>query len=109
MKPVNKKQIVVVAGSLILIVLLLFVNTRLPKNKEDVQLSDHAGPNTAAINTVVESAKSTLNANQKAVIAKLEGAIKTSADKKTAFENMIGQWDSLRQPAVAAYYMEQAA
>ncbi len=109
MKPVNKKQIGVIAGSLILIVLLLFVNTTLPKNKEDVKLSDHAGPNTAGIKTLIESAKNALNANQKVVVAKLEEATKTSPDKKTAFENIINQWDSLRQPAVAAYYMEQAA
>ena len=109
MKPVNKKQLILITGSLLLIVLLLFVNTKLPENKEDAMLSDHAGPNTAGLTMLIESAKNALNGDQKAVIEKLERAIKTSPDKKTAFENIIDEWDSLRRPAVAAYYMEQAA
>jgi tetratricopeptide (TPR) repeat protein len=104
----NKKQIAVISGSFILIVLLLFANTRIPK-KEDAPSSDHAGPNTIALQTLVENAKSTLNKDQKAAITKLDAALKTDSNKKVAFENIIDQLDSLRQPVVAAYYMEQAA
>jgi tetratricopeptide (TPR) repeat protein len=109
MKSVNKTQITVIAGSVVLIVLLLFANTKLPDNKAEVKMSEHAGPNKIAMTTLLDSAKRALNANQKAVMNKLEEATKSSPDKKTAFENIINQWDSLRQPAVAAYYMEQAA
>jgi tetratricopeptide (TPR) repeat protein len=109
MKSVNKKQIAVISGSLILIVLLLFANTKLPKKADAPAMSEHAGNSTITIVSVVENAKSKLNNDQKAKVEILEGALKSSPDKKTAFEKMIRQWDTLRQPAVAAYYMEQAA
>lgn len=72
-------------------------------------MSGHAGNSASTMSTLVEAAKSKLNKDQKQAIDKLEEALKSSADKKTAFENMIGMWDSLRQPLVASYYMEQAA
>jgi tetratricopeptide (TPR) repeat protein len=109
MNTVNKKQVAVISGSLILIVLLLFANTRLPKNAEQPPMSDHAGHEAASMNTMVEAAKGRLNKDQKAAIDKMEEALKTSPDKKSAFENMISMWDSIRQPVIAAYYTEQAA
>lgn len=109
MKSVNKKQIVVAAGALIIIVLLLFANTGLPE-KEKVGSSEHAGHNHKDdLGKLVENAKSILDKDQKARLATLEEAVKSASDKKTAFESLINHWDSLRQPAVAAYYMEQAA
>ena len=111
MEAVKKKQIAVIAGSVIVFVLLLFANTKLPKKEGKQEMSGHVGGNNtvASINTLVENAKTALNAKQKLTFEKLEEALKTSTDKKLAFENMISQWDSIRQPAVAAYYMEQAA
>jgi tetratricopeptide (TPR) repeat protein len=108
MRSVNKTQILVITGSLILIVLLLFANTKLPE-KAKASMSGHAGHETSNINMVIDAAKEKLSTAQKQSVVKLEDALKTSPDKKTAFENMIGMWDSLRQPVVAAYYMEQAA
>jgi tetratricopeptide (TPR) repeat protein len=109
MRSVNKKQIAVIAGSLILIVLLLFANTRLPKNAEKPTMSDHAGSSDLTLGSIVDNAKSKLDKEEKNKVELLEEAVKSSSDKKTAFENIIRHWDSLRQPAVAAYYMEQAA
>lgn len=109
MKSVNKKQLIVISGSLILIVLLLFANTELPKNTDKPAMSEHAGNSTSTIHSLVETAKGKLNKEQKVAIDKLEEALKTSPDKKAAFENVISMWDSLRQPVVSAYYMEQAA
>ncbi|HEX8517484.1 MAG TPA: tetratricopeptide repeat protein [Bacteroidia bacterium] len=110
MKSVNKKQIFVIAGSLILIVLLLLANTKLPE-KAKAPLSDHAGHDHdgSSMNTLVESAKEKLSTSQKQAVVKLEDELKSSPDKKTAYQNMIGMWDSLRQPVIAAHYMEQAA
>jgi len=105
---VTKTQIAVIAGCIVLIVLLLFANTTIPK-KEEVKTSEHPGPTGAGMLTLVESAKALLTVSQKKEIDKLEEATKTSTDKKTAFENIINRWDSLRQPAIAAYYVEQAA
>ena len=105
---VNKTQIAVISGSVLLIVLLLFANTNIPK-KEEVKLSEHSSPNSAGLLSLIESAKAGLSSSQKSEMDKLEKETKSAPDKKTAFENIINQWDSLRQPAVAAYYMEQAA
>lgn len=112
MKSVTKKQLAILAGSIILIVLLLFANTKLPKKEGKSGMSEHSGAGSsdnADISKLVEKAKLALNANQKQTVEKLEQALKTSSDKKVVFGNIINLWDSLRQPAVAAYYLEQAA
>ena len=107
---VNKTQIAVLSGAVVLFVLLLFANTTIPANKEKSGMSDHAGNNNAvSINTLLEQAKKALSADQQQTITKLEKNILNAADKKKAFANMVSQWDTLRQPAIAAYYLEQAA
>ncbi len=108
MGAVTKTQIGVIAGSIVLIVLLLFTNTTIPK-KEEAKMSEHSTPNSAGILTLIENAKAKLSASQKKEVEMMEEAVKSSPDKKTAFENIINQWDTLRQPAVAAYYFGQAA
>lgn len=105
----NKTQIAVISGSLILIVLLLFANTKLSQKKEDIPSSEHASPNTAALTKIVQNAIDVLDKDLKMKLQKLDEASKTSAGKKAAFDSMIGMWDSLQQPTVAAYYMELAA
>lgn len=109
MKSVTKKQIALLAGSSVIIVLLLFANTKLPENKEDVKSSEHAGASDRTIHTLVETAINGLKPDQKAVIQKLEAATEIASDKKAAYEQLISAWDSLRQPVAAAYYMEKAA
>ena len=104
----NKTQIAVVSGALVLIVLLLLANTKLLP-KEEAASSEHANPNTLAFGKMVQGAVDGLNAEEKKAVQKLDEAIKSASDKKTAYENMINMWDSLRFPAVAAYYMEQAS
>lgn len=108
MKSVNKTQIAVIAGSIILIVLLLFAKTEIPK-KEDAKSSEHSSPNSAGILAIIENAKAGLTEVQKKKVEMLEDAVKNASDKKTAFENIINQLDSLQQPVIAAYYFEQAA
>lgn len=105
----NKTQIAVISGSVVLIVLLLFANTRPPKKDSKTEMSDHAGTNTANVSTLLEGAKSALSVDQKQTFTKLENALKISSDKKKDFENIISFWDSLKQPAIAAYYLEQDA
>jgi len=109
MKSVNKKQIVVIIGTLIVIVLFLFANTGHPDKKEEVKIADHLGHDDAGVLKMVESAKSTLNEDQKKLVKQLEEAITGSSNKKVAFEMLVNHWDSLSKPAVAAYYTEQAA
>src|ERR1043165_2742139 len=108
----NKTQIAVIAGSLVLIVLLLFANTKLlPKEKP--ANSEHSGPtnNTQAadMGQLIQQVIEELDKDQKPQMKKLDELTRTSADKKTAFENIINKWDSLQQPVAAAYYMEMAA
>jgi tetratricopeptide (TPR) repeat protein len=107
---VNKTQISLIVGSIVVVVLLLFANTKLPeKENASPMTSDHAGEKNANINTLVENAKNGLSADQKQNIEKLEAGLKSTSNQQKAFENMIRLWDSLRQPMVAAYYVEQAA
>lgn len=107
----NTTQIAVISGSLLLIVLLYFANTKLPpKNKEVVETSEHAGhEHEKDISAIVDAVTKKLSGTQKQEFEKLELALKNAPDKKGAFEAMINHWDSLRQPIVAAYYMEEAA
>ncbi len=105
----NKTQIAVVSGALILIVLLLFANTKILPKEEAVPSSEHANPTTLGFTKMVQSAIDGLGTDEKKAIAKLDEAIKSSPNKKVAFENMINMWDSLKNPSVAAYYMEQAS
>ena len=109
MKSLNKTQIAVILGALILFVLLLFANTKLPPKEEVVQTPEATASNVTALNQMVQAAVAGLSKDDKQAIQKLDEAIKSASDKKNAFENMISMWDSLRNPSVAAYYMEQAA
>lgn len=108
MKSVNKTQLAVLAGSLVLFVLLLFAD-KIPKKEETSGMSGHAGSAEGNISALVEDAKKALTNDQKAKIEKLEEALKTSTDKKIAFENIIKQWDTLQHPIVGAFLLEQSA
>ncbi len=105
----NKTQIALISGSVLLIVLLLFANTKLPKTEVKAEMSGHAGKGSAGISAIVDEAVNSLDAAQKQTFEKQKEALKTSTDKKAVFESIVGQWDSLRKPAVAAFYAEQEA
>jgi tetratricopeptide (TPR) repeat protein len=108
--PINKTQILVIVGSISLIVLLLFANTKLPKKENSMPaMSDHAGEKKADINMLVEQAENALTSDQKSAFGKLKEGLKSSSNQQKSFESIINKWDSIRQPAIAAYYMEQAA
>ena len=92
---VNKTQIALVSGSIILIVLLLFANTKLPPNKEEAKMSDHAGSNAIDLTKLVQSSIDGLASNKKLLIQKMDEAVKSESDKKAAFENIINELDSL--------------
>src|SRR5882762_8972541 len=106
---VSKTQIAVVSGAIILIVLLLFANTTPPPAKEEAKVSEHAGPNTIELTKLIQNSIAGLTTVQKQTIQKMDEATKSSADKKAAFETIINELDTLRLPAVAAFYMEKAA
>lgn len=111
MKSVKTKQLIAIAAVVVIIVLLLFANTKLPQKAEaNVGSSEHAGnAQQITIVSIVDNAKKMLSAVQKQHIDDLEKALTDATDKKAAFQAMISTWDTLRQPAVAAYYVEQAA
>ena len=109
MKSVTKKQFALLAGSSVIIVLLLFANTKLPENKEDVKNSEHAGAGASDIKTLVGKLTDGLKADQKTLVQKLEAATEVAGDKKAAYEQLISAWDSLHQPMAAAYFAEKAA
>ena len=114
MKPTTKLQITLLLGAVILIVLLLFANTTPPKKVELAQQSEHAGNVStsagASIESIVNTVKATLTSEQKQEVEKLEKEFTTSSDKKTALLAITNHWSTvLKQPVVAAYYVEQVA
>ncbi|MGB3947769.1 MAG: tetratricopeptide repeat protein [Bacteroidia bacterium] len=112
MKSVNNKQVIAIAGVVIIIVLLLFANTKLPKKQDVAQNAEHSGHNESAhsgISAIVESAKKTLTNDQNKRIQQLEKNVASANDKKSAFELIINTLDTMRQPILAAFFMEKAA
>ncbi len=111
MVTVKTKQLIVIAGTIVIIVLLLFATTRLPKKDEEAALSRHTTTDNTGvgINALVTNAKKGLTTEQRQKTDQLEKAIETSSDKNGIYKNLVAIWDSLRQSAVAAYFMEQAA
>lgn len=110
MKSVKTQQLAIIAGIVILIVLLLFANTRLPEKEKVAPGSEHAGNSSeGTIEPLVENSRRMLPDEQKQRVKVLEDATATAADKKTAFEAIINLMDSLRQPILAAHFMEKAA
>lgn len=111
MKSVKNKQLIVIAGVIVIIVLLLLANTKLPETKEAATgSSEHTGNNPQiTLATMVDNVKKGLSAQQKQKMDALEQALTASENKKTAYEILVSTWDTLRQPLVAAYYVEQAA
>jgi tetratricopeptide (TPR) repeat protein len=106
----NSKQIAVIVGSIALIVLLLFANTKLPRKEDAAQVpSAEATTPATNINQLVEEAKSTLAPELKQQFENLEQSLNQTSNKRVVFERIVSKWDSLRQPAIAAYYIEQAA
>jgi tetratricopeptide (TPR) repeat protein len=110
MKSVNKIQIAVIAGSILLVVLLLFANTKLPLKQEAETADQHDHANEGVnILDFVGTVKANLPEGEKQEVKKLEAAITATTDKKSAYEAIINFYDNARQPILAAYYMEQAA
>lgn len=112
MKSVNNKQVIAIAGVVIIIVLLFFANTKLPKKQDVAQSSEHSGHNESShngISAIVENAKKTLTNDQNNRIQQLEKDLASANDKKSAFELIINTLDTMRQPILAAFFMEKAA
>jgi tetratricopeptide (TPR) repeat protein len=100
----NKTQLAVIFGSILLIVLLLLTNTKPSKRAEANQMQAPV-----SVASVVEKIKSSLSNEQKEQAKLLEENLKSSSDKKQAFDTIIRFFDGLRQPIAAAYYTEKAA
>lgn len=109
MKSVTTKQLAVIAGIIIIIVLLLFANTKLPPKEEKGPMSENAGNGGSDIATLVKNAEMALPDGQKQTVNQLAEAVTKAEDKKAAYERVINTLDSIRQPLLAAHYMELAA
>ena len=112
MKSVKNKQLVAIAGVVILIVLLLLANTKLPKKQDVAKNSEHSTHDESShtgVATLVENAKKALTEDQNKRIQQLEKELASAKDKKIAFEFIINTLDTMRQPILAAYFMEKAA
>jgi len=108
----SKKQIFFIFGSAFLIVLLFLANTKFSNKKGDQKLPENEGlvnANNDSLGFLVEQAKLSLNEGQRVAFDKMEGNLKSSEPKEASFIQIIRFWDSLRRPAIAAYYKEKSA
>ena len=105
----NKKQIAVIIGSIILIVLLLFANNQLPKKVVEVEVGENVSEASTSVKALVDIAQKGLNADQKEVFVKLEEELTKASDKAIVYKKIIDQWSLIRQPIPLAYYSEQLA
>ena len=108
----SKKQIFFIFGSILLIVLLFLANTKFSNKKGDAKLPENEGlvnANNDSLGFLVEQAKLSLNEVQRVAFDKMEGNLKASEPKEASFIQIIRFWDSLRRPAIAAYYKEKSA
>jgi len=105
----NKAQASVIIGSVIVIVLLLFANTKIPKKEVGAGLSEHSGSGKSTLDKLLEETKNGLSAGEKQKLKELEALLTVSSNKTEAFENVVHVWDSLQKPVLAAHYKEQEA
>lgn len=104
-------KMAVLAGSAVLIVLLMFANTTPPEKKAEVMPaqaqheagSDHFG-------THVSQAAAMLNESDKQKAALLEQQAKAGGKQgMAALDSLVNLWDDQRRPDIAAYFTEKAA
>lgn len=100
----NKTQIAVISGSLLLTVLLLLANTK-PSKKE----VENVAVESFSLDNAVAQLTASLPANQKEQAKQLEENLNSSANKQQAFDTIIRFFDALKQPIAAAFYTEKVA
>lgn len=106
----NKVQISVLLGSVALIVLLLFADTRLPeKENEPENIAGSLNSQQVDIAYYVDSLEKKLDADKQETIVRLTKELETSENKQEVFNKIANEWNKVRQPILAAYYVEQAA
>lgn len=101
----NRKQLVVISGSVVLIVLLLFANKK-PSKKEGEQSQNVPSE---SIDGFVSKIISGLDEVQKHELAALEKGLESGKPSKEAFDTIVHFFDRLRQPMAAAYFTEKTA
>ncbi len=106
MKPVNKLQIGIIAGAVVLFVLLYFGNKKPVKKAEDFVTQSTAGTGGFDMEALAKSRIAMLNG---AVKDKFNTLIKPGEDKTAVLDSLIGFWDALKQPDIAAVYTAKKA
>jgi tetratricopeptide (TPR) repeat protein len=105
----NKIQLSLIAGSVILVVLLLFANTKIPKKDSEMPVSEHSGAEKTNFSKLFDEAIQAFTPEQKQQFDATEAALSVSKSDESLFENTVQRWDSLRQPLIAAHYKEKQA
>ena len=105
----NKIQLSLIAGSVILVVLLLFANTKIPKKDAEMPVSEHSGAEETNFSNLFDEAIQAFTPEQKQQFDDTEAALSVSKSDEALFESSVKQWDSLRQPLIAAHYKEKQA
>lgn len=109
---INTKQIVVIAGVVLLMVVIFLQPVKsLIKEDESVQATESTSTDQFSLESVSEIAKQGLSANLTKGIADLEAELKTApeADKLSLYKKLAQLWLDVNKPMPAAYIYEEIA
>ena len=110
MKSVNKIQVGVIAGALVLFVLLYFANKKQVKKAEDItkeSVQKTAKPIEMKVFTDAKIA--VLNPSLKQKYLQLDSLLEKGSDKARNLDSMVKFWDRLMMPDIASVFVEQQA
>jgi tetratricopeptide (TPR) repeat protein len=109
MKSVNKLQIIIVAGAVVLFVLLYFANKKPVKKAEELMAQTGQTNATADLKVFIDAKIAALSDSLKKRYRVLESDISKSADKNAALDSMTKFWDRQMMPDVASAFVEKKA
>ena len=101
-------RLTVIAGSLVLLVLLMFANTTPPAKKPEA-LQAQAEQPANQMQAQAAAARSALAPEQKARVEAWEKEAEKGAAGAVALDSLVEFWDDLKRPDIAATYTEKIA
>lgn len=104
----NRSQIIAISGAVLLTVLLLFANTRIPAAKKPVAETGRASHEGHELESLVEGAEKKLSGETAALLKKQKEALR-AGPTIAAYQALVSLLDSARSPVAAAFYASKAA
>jgi tetratricopeptide (TPR) repeat protein len=104
---INRAQVTLILGAVVVIVLLLFANTKLPKKVAEKGVVATENKQEIPVESIIDEARKAMSVEKQESLAVLESKLNTQSAE--AFEGIIAFWEKENNPVVAAFYSEQKA